>query len=438
MLKRSILAISTLAVTTAMAGLTKQAAAEHIHSQFEKLVAKEVLSPLSEEAPKPISQQIAEAKENGNQLQITAKALDLGDDIRMPFAVITRGDTAPENGRALYISMHGGGASPEQAGPHTWSVNSREFQTQIKFAIGMYPEEGIYFIPRMADDRKGRWWHKHNVVAFEKVIDHAIAHWGVNPNRVYLMGVSEGGYGTAILAPYMGDRLAGANAMAAGVGLANPPANLRNVAFRSDVGEKDTMFDRSPLAQDYHKELDRLRELDPQAYVHDINVQPGRSHGIDYSQGIAWISQHTRNPWPEKIVWVNQTFQGIRRDRFYWVAMPEAPETGDIRIDAAADKSTNTITVDVATLDATNTDGNRTHGKAHVAEAARTPMSAAKISLLLNDALLDLDKPITVICNGEEVFNDKVERSAEVIENALEQRPDPTSCPTAVITITTP
>ncbi len=438
MLKLSTLLFCTLAVTTTMAGLSKETADAKIQEQFKQLVAKENAATLADKAPKPINQQIEEAKEKGSKLQITGNTLDLGDDILMPYAVVTRGDTAPESGRPLYISMHGGGASPEQQGPHTWNVNTREFQTQIKFAIGLYPEDGIYFIPRMADDRKGRWWHKHNVVAFDRVIDHAIAHWGVDPNRVYLMGVSEGGYGTDILAPYMGDRFAGANAMAAGVGLGNPPANLRNVAFRTDVGEKDTMFDRSPMAQAFHKELDRLHELDLDGYINNINVQPGRGHGVDYTKGIAWISQHNRNPWPEKIVWVNQTLDGVRRERFYWVAMPEAPEKGDIRIDATADKASNTITIDVATVDATNTDGNRTHGKDNVAEAPRRPMSSAKISLLLNDALLDLDNPVTVICNGKKVFSDKVERSNEVIERALTHRPDPASCPTAAIKITTP
>jgi len=135
---------------------------------------------------------------------------------------------------------------------------------------------------------------------------------------------------------------------------------------------------------------------------------------------------------------VNQPLDGIRRDRFYWISMPDAPDKGDIRIDAAAEKSTNTITLDVATLDASNTDGNRTHGKDNVAAATRTPMTNAKITLLLNDALLDLDKPVTVICNGKEVFNGNVERSAEVIESALNQRPDPTSCPTVKLDITTP
>jgi hypothetical protein len=150
------------------------------------------------------------------------------------------------------------------------------------------------------------------------------------------------------------------------------------------------------------------------------------------------MTKYTRQPWPDKVVWINQTLDGTRRDRFYWLAFPDAPKKGDLRLDAAASRTNNTITLEVATLDAGNTDGNRTHGKDNVAESPRTPLGKAKIDLLLNDALLDLDQPVTVIANGKKVFSGKVERSAKVIAAALADRPDPAACPTAKITVTTP
>lgn len=421
---------SMISVRAADQTLSQEQANQQIKQSFE-LIAKENPSA-SLPGTRPA---VLGPGEPGKPPQIAVRKLALGEH-EMPYAVVVKG--AVDKPLPLFIAMHGGGQDPKQPGPHTWQVNTREFEAQIKFSVGLYQPDGIYFIPRMADDRLGRWWHKHNQKAFDQVIDTAILRWNADPNRVYLMGVSEGGYGTDILAPFMADRWAGANAMAAGVGLGNPPANLRNVAFRTDVGENDTMFDRRPMAVAFHQELDRLHAADPAGYAHSINVQPGRGHGIDYSKGIQWIATHTRNPWPEKIVWINQPMDGLRRERFYWVEMTGAPEKGDIRVDATADRATNTVTLGVSTLVGDNTDGNRTHGKDNVAEAPRTPMTGAKVNLLLSDSLLDLDKPVTVVCNGKQVFSAKVPRSAAVISAALAKRPDPAACPTARVEITVP
>jgi acetyl esterase/lipase len=418
-------------------GLTRKQAETAVREGMEKLRGKPVRDGLDKNLPDSVEKMIEAAKKNGGRIEIKARELPLGDKA-MPYAVIRREKGEPaKGGRALFICMHGGGQYAKAKGPHAWPMNTQEFQTQTKMAIALYEPDGVYFIPRMADDRLGRWWHKHNQVAFDAVIDNAIVHWGVSPDRVYLLGVSEGGYGTDILAVWMPDRFAGADAMAAGVGLGTPPANLRNIAFRTDIGANDMMFDRRPMAVAFHAELDRLHKLDPGGYVHTIHLQEGRGHGIDYKPGVTWIAKHTRNPWPERVVWINQPLDGRRRDRFYWLAMPDAPKKGNLRLTAEADREKNTVVLEVSTLDARNTDRNRTHGKDNVAESPRKPLAGARVELLLSDRLLDLDKPVTVVCNGRKVFEGKVERSRKVIEAALARRPDPAACPTAKLTIGT-
>lgn len=423
-----------LAIAAAFADdLSKADAEAAIAREFAALREAKVMSSLPREAPESIQKQI---QENKGKLNISVRSLALGGDINMPYTVVSKVRPEAAEKAPLFIAMHGGGGSGEQPGPHTWEVNTSEFQTQIKMAVSLYRPEGIYFVPRMADDRLGRWWHKHNQKAFDQVIDHAVLHWNVDPNRVYILGVSEGGFGADILGPHMADRWAGANAMAAGVGLGNPPANLRNVAFRTDVGERDMMFDRVKLATAFHDELERLRKLDPAGYKHSINIQKGRGHGIDYSQGIQWIAESARNPWPARIVWINQAMDGLRRERFYWLSMPEVKGGADIRIEAGV--AGQTINIEAATLAATNTDGNKTHGKDNVGESKRTPLRGARIELLLRDGLLDLDRPITVTANGKQVFQGAVKRSEKAIKESLAKRPDPSACPAAIISITTP
>lgn len=430
-------------------GLTREQALEAIGDRLEQLRAQPPRDGLEVELPAGLDELMAAADEDGRRrMSLRVLTLPVGDH-SMPYAVLRKpgpgsggADAAAEDGHALFICMHGGGQNADADGPHAWPVNSREFQAQIGLVMQAYEPGGIYLVPRMADDRLGRWWHRHHQQAFDAVIDHAILHWGVSPDRVYLLGVSEGGYGAAILAPWMADRLAGANAMAAGVGLANPPANLRNLAFRSDVGENDRMFDRAAMAVAFHEELERLRgeRHDAEAYRHAIGVQAGRGHGIDYRPGVSWIAGHTREPWPARVVWIDQTLDGVRRDRFYWLARPERdPEaTDDVRLVAEADRETGTITLEAHRLEGRNTDGNRTHGMDDVATSGREPLSGEAIELLLADGLVDLDRELTVICNGEAVFTGRIPRSPEVIERELGRRPDPSQCPAAALRITVP
>jgi hypothetical protein len=56
----------------------------------------------------------------------------------------------------------------------------------------------------------------------------------------------------------------------------------------------------------------------------------------------------------------------------------------------------------------------------------------------LSDALLDLDRDITVIWNDKPVFTGKVERSSAAIEKSLTERADPSTIATALLEVTAP
>jgi predicted esterase len=377
----------------------------------------------------PTLAEVAARMKNGGA-GLVPRAMTLGD-LTMPFVVLRKekGEPGPD-GRALLICTHGGGRNGKTGGPHAWGVNTREWRAQASLAAGLYAPDGVYVVPRMADDRLGRWWHRHNHDAFERVIEHAVAQWGVDPDRVYLLGISEGGYGTAILAPFMPDRFAGANAMAAGVDLGNPPENLRNLAFRTDVGEKDTMFNRVAFAKKFHERLDDLHEADPAGYKHAINVQANRGHGIDYRPGVAWIAEHTRDAWPSKLVWLRKTLHDRRRDRHYWIEIEDAQEAGNIRLTAEADRATNGIKITARRVAIKGDGGNPTHAK-HGEHTDAGPLTAATLRVLLHDKLLDLDKPVRVTINGEVVFEGKVERDAAVQLRTLAGYGDPSMAASA-------
>ncbi len=359
----------------------------------------------------PTSLQEAVAKAGGGRVALEGGRLTLGKELVMPFALVRKEQNGPaETGRALFICTHGGGGNGKVDGPHAWPVNTREWRTQVQLAARLYEPEGIYFVPRMVDDRKGRWFHGFNQTAFERVIEHAIANWGVDPNRVYKLGISQGGFGTNKLVAFMPDRFAGANAMAGGVSPdAHPPGNLRNVAFRNDVGEEDTMFERVGNAIKFHKRLDQFHAGDPEGYTHTISVQKGRGHGIDYRPGVAWIAQHTRNPWPDRLHWDNRELGGERRARHYWVELWGEPVDKRTMMTVFADRETNTITIEAMS------------GKV----GQGNPLSGGQLCVLLHDELLDLDKPVRVSVNGRVMHDGVVKRDASVQLRTLAGYGDP-------------
>lgn len=329
--------------------------------------------------------------------------LSIGEH-HMPF-VLLRKETrpAPESGRALFICMHGGGRNDKVDGPHAWPVNTREWQSQVGLAAEVYAGEGIFFIPRMADDRLGRWHHALNQDAFDAVIEHGLREWNVDPDRVYLMGVSEGCYGTQILGPFMPDRFGGACAMAGGVGKDVPAENLRNLAFRTEVGENDTTFNRVGLAREFHARMDEAAKT-WKGYVNHLNVQAGRGHGIDYKPGPEWMVKHRRNPLPDTVVWTAKSHDKRRRPAAYWLGLSGDKLEGAIRLSARIKR--NTIKI-----------------RAHNGDDS--PLGNARITLMLDDSMLDLDKPLKVVCNGKKQDVEVPARSVESLARTLSQRGDP-------------
>lgn len=351
--------------------------------------------------PPPLAELMKNAKEGKGIL--TPGSLTLGEH-QMPFIVLRKETSPPPAaGRALYICLHGGGSNPNSPGPHAWSVNTREWQAQTSLAAQVYAGEGVFFIPRMADDRLGRWWHAHVQDAVDDVVRHGISAWGVDPDRVYLLGISEGAYGTQILGPFMADRFGGANAMAGGVGDDVPAENLRNLAFRTDVGEIDTMFDRVGLARKFHARMDAAREKFG-GYDNNLNVQPGKGHGIDYRPGPEWMIKHHRDPRPKTVVWTSKELDGRRRPAFYWLGLSGKDLKGDIEITAKIEGNDIAITA---------------------ARPDKSPLTGVQLSVMLDDKLVDLAKPVRVTCNGKAVSDKIAPRDLETLARTLALRGDP-------------
>ena len=302
----------------------------------------------------------------------------------------------PEDGRSLWISMHGGGGAPPQ-------VNDQQWQNQI----GLYePKEGIYIAPRAPTNTWNLWHQSHIDPLFQRLIEDCIAFRGVNPNKVYIMGYSAGGDGVWQLAPRMADRFAAA-AMMAGHPNEASLLGLRNLPFAIFMGGADSAYDRNKIAAAKSEEMDQLEKDDPGGYVHMSRIYEGLPHWMNGkdAEALPWMEKFTRDPWPKKVVWLQDD---VTHDRFYWLKIPDkgAVKAGE-KIVATVEGQTIRLEGDVP----------------------------AGLELRLSDELLELNLPVTVIVNGKEVASKMVARTAAVVRRSLEERFDLPAAATAVMVL---
>ena len=157
-------------------------------------------------------------KRNRHQEAIEKEVFESGD-LKLRFKSIIYGEK-PADGRSLFISLHGGGGVPAAGNDQQWRNQIRLYK----------PKEGVYVAPRAPWDAWNLWFQEGIDQLFEMLIQAAVTHWDVNPDKVYLLGYSAGGDGVWRMAPRMADRWAAASLMAGHPGEASQ-VNLRNTPF---------------------------------------------------------------------------------------------------------------------------------------------------------------------------------------------------------------
>ncbi len=302
---------------------------------------------------------------------------------------------APEGERSLWISMHGGGGAPTE-------VNDQQWQNQIKL---YEPSEGIYIAPRAPTDTWNLWHQAHIDPLFDRLIESYVAARGVDPDRVYLMGYSAGGDGVFQLAPRMADRFAAA-AMMAGHPNETSPLGLRDLPFALLMGGDDSAYERNAQAKKWEDELDALREQDPGGYPHRVIIYEGLGHWMQRRDAeiLPWMAEHTRVAWPDRVVWRQDD---VTHTRFYWLA---------VRPEDAKERSTIVASVE---------------GQRIVIESE----DVRRVTLRLRDGLVDLDRPIEVVANGEVVFEGHVARTERAVRDSLGERNEPGTAATATLDV---
>lgn len=353
--------------------------------------------------------------ENGNYERWQLPA-DLEPNAVMPYYWGTKGEAEPENGWPLYIYLHGSGDKySEWATGHT--LCQKFDDAPSVYCIPQIPNMGNYY----------RWWQKAKQYAWEKMLRLAFVSGKINPDKVYFFGISEGGYGSQRLASFYADYLAGAGPMAGGEPLINAPVeNCRNIAFSLRTGALDGGFYRNKLTQYTKDEFDRLEKQNPGYFVHNIKLEPGMGHGIDYTPTPVWLKQYTRNPYPKTVSWENFEMDGQYRKGFYNLAVKQRSNQDEktrTYYEMEIQENNITLKVDEVTYKTIETDPN--WGIQLKCKKSYQPAKTGKVIIYLCPELIDLDKTITLTVNGKKAFEGVVQPELKHLVNSCSTFFDP-------------
>ena len=290
-----------------------------------------------------------------------------------------------EDGWSLFISLHGGGGTTESENNRLWNRHKTLYEL----------EDGILFTPRSPSNTWNMWFQSHVDTFFNRIIQNMIAFHNVDPNKIYIMGRSAGGDGIYQVAPRMADRFAAA-AMSAGHPNDSSPLGLRNTAFTIHMGENDSLYNRNDMAVKWGNDLKKLNKEDPEGYRYYVKIYKNKGHWMDNLEASAldWMSDFIRNPYPSKVVWKQGN---VLHKRFYWLRN-EDPSFGDL-IECNIDDQIITV----------------------------LSSSSSKITIQLNDDLVDMDREITVNYLGRQLFKGFVYRDIDIIKRSIREYGDPKS-----------
>ena len=304
----------------------------------------------------------------------------------------------PEKGFGLVVCLHGAGFTGEGY-LERWQTRLGD---EYLLVCPTYPA-GAWFTRRAED----------MVLAVIRAIQ---KRYHIDPDRVFLTGMSNGGIGAWLIGMHHAPLFAGIAPMASGLDDVLMPflANLRNTPVYIIHGAKDQIM---PV------ELSRSisRELAALGYPHVYREHQGEhpmagGHYFPREEVpdlVLWLNRQHRNPFPTRVTLVREAshFQP-----FTWVRLDATDPIAAFSEDLVNKRDDSIKRRDYARLHAAVIAPNRIEVKTERVQ---------RYSLFLNDRLIDVAQPLTVLTNGELSFEGPVKSSVETLLRQARLRQDP-------------
>lgn len=353
--------------------------------------------------------------ESLSRANITTWALpdSLEPNARMNFYLGAKGEK-PQDGYPVFIYLHGSGP------------RENEWATGLRLARMFQDGPSMYIVPQIPQEGEWyRWWQRSKQWAWEKILRILLSMPEVDKNRIYVFGISEGGYGSQRLASFYADYWAAAGPMAGGEPLVNAPVeNIGNVPFSFLTGDKDYMFYRHLLTKTTGEKLDSMQRIYPNEYKHRVELIPDKGHSIDYTPTTPWLAQHKRNAQPRHFIWENLEMDGLKRNAFYNLQVLKEDNAFRTQYEFTANAD-NSIDLKVDAVKYNTTWKDPRWGIDMLFSKDLTPAQHGHLRIFLSDQLVDLNQKVTIRINGKQVFNGKVKASKKALKLSQKLWGDP-------------
>lgn len=354
-------------------------------AQLEALAVVERAEPVSERSLKTWEKRLEKLRKKQRTLEPKSGRHHWWEEEERGFFIV-QGETKRPKG--LFIGLHGGGVGSGDANTSAGSHGP---------AAGRLDWVGIF--PEVLEKTEHGWTDAGTEEWVLDLIDAALRTWDIDPDQVFLGGHSMGGYGTWVLGAHHADRFAG---LVASAGAPSPildrdgnvvaimdgvVPNLRNVPLVvwQSVDDRQVPPGANQAA---NRAMTAARERWGGYERYEYLEVDGFGHGLPHKGAIELmekVADARRQPHPETVLW--QPSLDWKR-QFYWLAW-ETPKRGAI-VRADLDRAANAVRVQVEEGD------------------------PAGLCVQLCDAMLDLEREVTVELDGSPVFRGVPRRSLAV------------------------
>lgn len=237
----------------------------------------------------------------------------------------------------------------------------------------------------------------------------------IDPDRIFLTGMSNGGIGTWVIGMHDAPLFAGIAPMAGGLDRALMPflANLRSTPIYMIHGAKDQVMPVE-LSRAITKELTSLGY--PYVYrEHDREHPMAGGHYFpreELPELVTWLNAQRRKPLPTSVTVVREAshFQP-----FGWVRIDATDAIAAFSEDLVSKRDDLIARQVYARLDASIVAPNRIEVRAERVQ---------RYSLFLNEQLVDSSKPLVVLTNGQVSFDGPMTPSLETLLRQARLRQD--------------
>ena len=304
----------------------------------------------------------------------------------------------PSKGYGLVVCLHGAGFTGE-AYLERWQAR-----------LG---EDYVLACPTYA---AGAWFTRRAEELVLASIQSVRRRYHIDPDRIFLTGMSNGGIGTWLIGMHDAPLFAGIAPMAGGLDDVLMPflANLSNTAIYIIHGTKDQVMPVE-LSRSISRELAILGI--PHVYREHQREHPmAGGHYFpreELPDLVAWFNRQRRQPLPTKVTVIREAshFQP-----FNWVRLESTDPIAAFSDDLISKRDERIKSRQYARLEATVVAPDRIEVRTERVQ---------RYSLFLNDQLIDLSKSLTVTTNGQVSFEGPVTPSLEIVLRQARMRQDP-------------